>query len=87
MKDPNVENYIQTHLRKGMPRPAQRSTLIRSIQTVFKKHPDLQPEAILVTLVQMGVLMIAETGKVRYLDGLTQMVPPQSGDDEKGIPL
>lgn len=84
-KDPDVTNYIQTHLRKGMPRPAQRSTLIRSIQTVFKKHPDLRPETILATLEDMGVLMIAANGKVRYSDGLAQVMPPMG--DEEGIPF
>ncbi|MEO5334982.1 MAG: PIN domain-containing protein [Magnetococcus sp. YQC-5] len=90
LTDPDVENYIMTRLMAGMTRPAKKATLMRSIQTVCKKRPDLQPAAVFSALVERGILVIGVGGKVRYLDGF---MPEgchecnEEDDDDEGIPF
>lgn len=83
----DLEQYVMTRLRKGMTRPAKKTTLLRSIQMAFKQHHDLQPAAILTTLVERGIVVIGAAGKVRYPDGLVQTAPPLSDDAAESIPF
>jgi hypothetical protein len=81
--DDFVEDYRRQHLKTGKARPAKKTTLMNSIKSCFKKHKDANPEKIVQTLLERGIIAIDGKGRVTYPDAALES-PLLSAESNSG---
>jgi hypothetical protein len=82
-----IEEYSRQVLHSGKPRPAKKTTLIKSVKSYFKNRKEIDPEKVLQGLVENGIIAINEKGRVTYSKADAVPQPPSVLSRHDEIPF